>query len=311
MILLIYYFLLCWIFFAAWTFLSLQQAGATPIAVHGLLIPVVLIVAQGLRYSWHVRSTQIRVRTCVLCIDRWILYHWAAEEAPTRGFHCKKMLRFLFLCFCFMFCALFWEREWEPDPGGWSVGFSKKVNRVQLGPWGCVQRVTMGPDGIAGRGWAGMCWASRAAQRTIESGAEVPQRPLPEEAWPPRILGAQHAIRGVLEWDISKCPHILDSSAKSLAHTTYQANPYAGRHLQLSDNESLWCTPETNTMLYIRYSSINRKISKARYIALNCVQLFGTPRTVAPPGSSVRRILQARILEWVAISSSYLHNTQS
>ena len=32
--------------------------------------------------------------------------------------------------------------------------------------------------------------------------------------------------------------------------------------------------------------------------------LFATPQTVAPPGSSVREILQARILEWVVISSS-------
>ena len=34
------------------------------------------------------------------------------------------------------------------------------------------------------------------------------------------------------------------------------------------------------------------------------VQLFATPWTVAPPGSSVRGIFQARILEWVAISYS-------
>ena len=35
------------------------------------------------------------------------------------------------------------------------------------------------------------------------------------------------------------------------------------------------------------------------------VQLFVTPRTVcSSPGSSVYRILQARILEWVAISFS-------
>ena len=31
---------------------------------------------------------------------------------------------------------------------------------------------------------------------------------------------------------------------------------------------------------------------------------FETPQTVAPPGSSVREILQAKILEWVAMSSS-------
>ena len=38
--------------------------------------------------------------------------------------------------------------------------------------------------------------------------------------------------------------------------------------------------------------------------SLSPVQLFVTPWTVAPPGSSVHRILQTRILEWVAISSS-------
>ena len=34
--------------------------------------------------------------------------------------------------------------------------------------------------------------------------------------------------------------------------------------------------------------------------SLSCVPLFATPWTVSPPGSSVLRILQARILEWVA-----------
>ena len=37
---------------------------------------------------------------------------------------------------------------------------------------------------------------------------------------------------------------------------------------------------------------------------LSRVWLFVTPWTVAPPGSSVHGIFQARILEWVAISSS-------
>ena len=35
--------------------------------------------------------------------------------------------------------------------------------------------------------------------------------------------------------------------------------------------------------------------------SLSRVRLFGTPWTVPPPGSSVHGILQARILEWVAI----------
>ena len=37
---------------------------------------------------------------------------------------------------------------------------------------------------------------------------------------------------------------------------------------------------------------------------LSRVQLLATPWTVSPPGSSVRGILQVRILEWVAIPFS-------
>ena len=38
--------------------------------------------------------------------------------------------------------------------------------------------------------------------------------------------------------------------------------------------------------------------------SLSCVQLFVTPKDCSPSASSVHRILQARILEWVAISYS-------
>ena len=38
--------------------------------------------------------------------------------------------------------------------------------------------------------------------------------------------------------------------------------------------------------------------------SLSHVRLFATPWTVAPPGSSVHGILQARVLEWVAVSFS-------
>ena len=39
--------------------------------------------------------------------------------------------------------------------------------------------------------------------------------------------------------------------------------------------------------------------------SLSCVWLFvSNPMKCSPPGSSVRRIFQARLLEWVAISSS-------
>ena len=38
--------------------------------------------------------------------------------------------------------------------------------------------------------------------------------------------------------------------------------------------------------------------------SLSCVQFFCDPLDCSPPGSSVRGIFQARILEWAAISSS-------
>ena len=37
---------------------------------------------------------------------------------------------------------------------------------------------------------------------------------------------------------------------------------------------------------------------------LSCVPLFATPTDCSPPGSSLHGILQARILEWVAVSFS-------
>ena len=43
---------------------------------------------------------------------------------------------------------------------------------------------------------------------------------------------------------------------------------------------------------------------KVKVKLYSCVRLFATPWTVAPQGSSVHGILQARILEWVAISFS-------
>ena len=39
--------------------------------------------------------------------------------------------------------------------------------------------------------------------------------------------------------------------------------------------------------------------------SLSCIQLFCGPMDCSPPGSSLHGISQARILEWVAISSSW------
>ena len=45
----------------------------------------------GLVALWHVESSQIRDWTCVSCIGRWVLYHWATKEAPF-GISCREGL---------------------------------------------------------------------------------------------------------------------------------------------------------------------------------------------------------------------------
>ena len=42
--------------------------------------------------------------------------------------------------------------------------------------------------------------------------------------------------------------------------------------------------------------------------SLSCIRLFAIPMDCSPPGSSVHGILQARTLEWVAISFSRKHS---
>ena len=59
--------------------------------------------------------------------------------------------------------------------------------------------------------------------------------------------------------------------------------------------ESLCCSPEAITALLISYECAQ---------SLSCVRLFAILWTIAHQGSSVHGIFQARLLEWVAISSS-------
>ena len=62
--------------------------------------------------------------------------------------------------------------------------------------------------------------------------------------------------------------------------------------------ESLCCIPETNTTLLINYAMLCYAKSLQSYPTL-CDPIDGSP-----PGSPVPGILQARTLEWVAISFS-------
>ena len=70
--------------------------GFSLIAVHGLFLAVASLLeehrlwntwAQSLwQTHWvaprHMESSQIRDQTCISCIGRQILYHWATREAP-------------------------------------------------------------------------------------------------------------------------------------------------------------------------------------------------------------------------------------
>ena len=62
---------------------------------------------------------------------------------------------------------------------------------------------------------------------------------------------------------------------------------------------------DSQTMvLFGEYSPLSEKKERKKVKSLSHVQLFATPWTCSPPGSSVHGIFQARILEWVAISVS-------
>ena len=62
-----------------------------------------------------------------------------------------------------------------------------------------------------------------------------------------------------------------------------------------------------STRNYIQYPVINhmgKEIKKNTYVSHSVVSDSLQPMDCSPPGSSVHGILQARILEWVAISFS-------
>ena len=62
--------------------------------------------------------------------------------------------------------------------------------------------------------------------------------------------------------------------------------------------ESLSCPPETITTLLIGYAAA------AAAKSLQSCPTPSDPMDCNPPGSSIHRIFQARVLEWVAIAFS-------
>ena len=78
----------------------------------------------------------------------------------------------------------------------------------------------------------------------------------------------------------------------SISPTKIYFSPFELSHISTTSSKILLCLPHES------------KGNVCVCELFSCVQLFVTPWTVNPPGSSVHGILQARILEWVAIPFS-------
>ena len=124
----------------------------------------------------------------------------------------------------------------------------------------------------------------------------------------------------VLEWGpwTSGISHLRACSECKLlgAHQTYQMG-YLGRGMagtggQWTQNLSKYSKAYESLRIntgseLIKSNSVKKKKKAQEFKSMNslrCVQFYATTWTVAHPGPSVHGILQARILEWVAISSS-------
>ena len=72
----------------------------------------------------------------------------------------------------------------------------------------------------------------------------------------------------------------------------------------MADTFKQWCLPQVNIIVAAgRMRRVHRYLSLACSVAQSCLALCD-PMDCGPPGSSVQGTPQARILEWVAISSS-------
>ena len=60
-------------------------------------------------------SSQPRDRSCISCIERWILYHWATREAPTS-----------------VSLALFMSMQGNGAGWGWGQGHYRKIGNFQM-----------------------------------------------------------------------------------------------------------------------------------------------------------------------------------
>ena len=79
-------------------------------SVHGVFQERIL---EWLAISFSRGSSQLRDWTCISCIDRWILHHWATWEASL----CCSMKQIIYKYVCVCVCVYIspWGRGWEGD----------------------------------------------------------------------------------------------------------------------------------------------------------------------------------------------------
>ena len=103
---------------------------------------------------------------------------------------------------------------------------------------------------------------------------------------------------------IQKLKQIGFHSWGIFTHTTALVGTESGSLLSSKISYTWWKKKiKPNTDFYYRLA-IDLTGFKCVCVGAQCIRLFAASWTVAPPGSSVHGILQARILEWAAMPSS-------
>ena len=168
-----------------------------------------------------------------------------------------------------------------------SVGFAFLSHQL-VATWGPFQDAWEPPDCSRARG----CWAGKGNFRTNE------ERDLHvwllRNASQPAVCCKHSQIRFSLSWEV-----------RNLFYTLYSSNfecfsPINAVFYSRLFNSFLFCCSTNAVLYFILFNSIGFCCCLATE---SCLTLWD-PMDCSPPGSSIHGLLQATVLEWVAISSS-------
>ena len=188
---------------------------------------------------------------------------------------------------------LAWKIPWTEEPGPLPVhGVAK--SQIRLSNWACTQHQR--PRHICSRTASPHLVLS--SEPLLVGGASFPHQLHPYFIVPRLLVTSAAAAKS-----LQLCP--------TLCNPIDGSPPGSPIHIYVY--EWLYYIPETNITLQINYTSIKRKSTLCNFTVVGtCVHAqllqlcpaLWDPMDCRPPGSSVHGILQARILEWVAVASS-------